>query len=203
MGYQVVEGYARFAPKCDAKSDCWQVSLRDAMTKCQKNVWHVTVCLSICPSICLCLCLPVPSVPPVAVCYCPVSVLASLSHISHARADAAFRFHIAALCALLLNTDKHTNIPTFIYAYRGLFFYIYIYIGNDMWMRQPQNLTRFCLPCKRCWVPASLSLSLPLLRFVAVVLNRFRSASCHLPVARCIISFINCARLGLNGWIQI
>lgn len=128
----------------------------------------------------------------------------SLSHFSCSCGCCfSLGFHIAALCALLLNTDKHTSKPTFIYAYRGLFFlYIYVYIGNDMWMRQPQNLTRFCLPCKRCWVPASLSLSLALSRALSVALNRFRSASCHLPVARCIISFINWSGLKRNTDIK-
>lgn len=196
MGCQVVEGYARFAPKCDAKSDCWQVSLRDAMTKCQKNVWHVTVCLSVLLSVSVSVCLSRLSLSVTVLC---LSLSLSRCRIEHFSCSCgccfSLGFHIAALCALLLNTDKHTNIPTFIYAYRGIF-YIYIYIGNDMWMRQPQNLTRFCLPCKRCWVPdggATRCLSLSLSCALSVALNRFRSASCHLPVARCIISFINCS----------
>lgn len=146
--------------------------------------FYLSLSLSACPA-CRCLLLSC------------VSLSLSRCRIEHFSCSCgccfSLGFHIAALCALLLNTDKHTNIPTFIYAYRGIF---YIYIGNDMWMRQPQNLTRFCLPCKRCWVPdggATRCLSLSLSCALSVALNRFRSASCHLPVARCIISFINCS----------
>lgn len=106
-------------------------------------------CLSVRPSICpICLsaCL---SVPPVAVCCCPVCVGLPHCRIEHFSCSCgccfAIRFHIAAFYALVLNASY-----TYRYVHVHMYLCFFLYIGNDMWMRQPQNLTRFCLPCKRC-----------------------------------------------------
>lgn len=70
-----------------------------------------------------------------------------------------------------------------------------------MWMRQPQNLTRFCLPCKKVLSASPRSSSLSRSHSppntpspsLAHSLCRALSIDFIQPVARCIISFINCS----------
>lgn len=113
--------------------------------------------LSACPVCPACRCL-------LLSCVC---VGLSLSHFSCSCGCCfSLGFHIAALCALLLNTDKHTSKPTFIYAYRGLFIYIYIYWQRHVDETAAEPHTFLFTLQKVLSASQSLSFSRPLSRFV-------------------------------------